>query len=222
MTRRRRQGFTLVEVALFAALGLGLLGMVWELFTSSMTKGSRAEAKLQAVQACQLFALHLERDLENLYEPVHFGHAQEQIRFAQTASETVLEISVFGVASQDQSWDPLPLDRIRYRFEKLSGRIFRQKNSEPVQVLSGRYGSWNLRISPLDQAGVPHREAPALVYSLVGLPHIYPNGKAPDRSEISVLFGGVPRAGASDAQAYPDWNPVPYGRPRPLEPKDLG
>lgn len=215
MTRRR--GFTLVEVAIFSAIGMMLLGVLWTVFGQSARKGGMTEEKLQAVQHAQLLALALERDLAGLYED-----ATHETEFRVAPDHARLAFYRFGPTSAEGEWKPLPLERVVYFFDREQARVFRKVGDGPEQVLHGRFERLAFRLTGAGASGADSPkgllpEGPALVYSGVGLATGASERPESDRrnSERSVLTGGVVRPQAAAASAYPFWNPVDYGPPAP-------
>lgn len=211
---RRRRAFTLVEVVVFSAIGLLVVTGAWSLFRSSMTKGKRTDSKLQGVQAGLLFALQLEKDLDALHEARGKG-----IEFKITKEGADLLFHRYALESAGSTWEPLETRRVLYQFRTETGRIVRTLEGEPARELHGAFERVNFRpVKATPRAGYDGLlpEAPAIVFSAVAIPDEAlarppSERRGPDRT---VVVGGVPRVTASRRNAYPFWNPVPYGPSR--------
>lgn len=206
----RRRGFTLVETLVFGTMAMALLASSWTLFGDAIRRGAATESKLQGVQSALLLSLFLEEDLESLYEPVAFGDLDTRAKVAATGSEAEFLFHRYARESAEGTWEPLEIERVVYRFDAATGTVARQVGDGTPRVFVGRYERFNIRFSNPGQD-----EAPAVVYSIVGIPADAAARDEEDRSRTdrSVLVGGVSRYAVADAAAYPYWNPVPYGPP---------
>lgn len=209
MTRR---GTTLVEVALFAGIGMMVIAMAWSFLSSSMRTGERTDNKLDGVMADLLLAVQLERDLEACV--VHPDVPPPAVQL--TSGGAQLKFYRATGASTRGEWAPLEVTPVTYQFLTEHGRVVRQVGAGPARAQWGSFERVSFRLAPNGVAppidgALP--EAPAIVYSAAGVPEeILKRPEAeregPDRT---VIVGGVALTQAARRQAYPFWNRVPYG-----------
>lgn len=202
---------TLVELMVFAAVGLLVVAAAWSFFRASMRRGDRADKKFEGVQSGLLLSIQLERDLAALYElegndpvpDVRTGGAK--LSFLRYSDEQV-----------ESDWTELEVVPVTYQFRTESGRVLRQVGGEAPEVLPGVFERVNFRVANPEvvEPGKALPEAPAVIYSVTAATREVLE-KPPARrrgSERTVLVGGVSREQRARRSAYPFWNPVPYAR----------
>lgn len=210
----RGRGFTLVEALVFGAIGLAMVIVAWTVFQQSARKGKATDEKLQATQSVLFLSLHLEKDLESLYEdPDHL------MEFTVDPGASRLSFYRFGPVSHEHEWESVPLQKVVYYFDGASGKVHRQVDAEPTKVFVGSFERLNFRLAdPPPSGAVPLTggllaEAPAILISSVGISDEALAWSEDERkpAQRCVMVNAVPRGRVSAFNAYPSWNPVPYG-----------
>lgn len=208
----KRRGATLVELALFAGIGMMVIAMAWSFMSTSLRQGERTDNKLDGVQADLLLAVQLERDLEACV--VHPDVPPPRVELTEGGSE--LHFYRATATGTRERWDPLAVTPVVYQFLVETGRVARKVGDEPPRALWGHFERVSFRLAPNgDEPGIPGAlpEAPAVIYSAAGVPRTLlerpeAEREGPDRT---VIVGGVALTQAARRQAYPFWNRVPYG-----------
>lgn len=205
-----RRGFTMVEAVVFLPIATIVIVLAWTFFQSSARKGKATDVKLQGVQATLLFTLNVERDLDGLYEDqnheVKILDEGRGIQFWRCATP-----------SPEGNWDPLPLEKIEYRFDSLLGKLYRKAGDKPEDSILGCFEAVQFRLEhPLGASGTdtaaPLPHGPAVVFSAVAVPEedIKKPLEERDARHRTTLFSAVPRRWLAGRAGYPFWNPVPY------------
>jgi hypothetical protein len=208
----RRRAVTLVELALFAGIGMMVIAMAWSFLSTSLRQGARTDNKLDGVQADLLLAVQLERDLEACV--VHPDVPPPAIDLTDGGAQ--LRIHRATQTGARERWDPLEVTPVVYQFLVETGRVVRQVGNQAPRALWGHFERVSFRLAPNgEEPGIPGAlpEAPAIVYSAAGVPRTLlerplAEREGPDRT---VIVGGVALTQAARRKAYPFWNRVPYG-----------
>lgn len=208
----RRRGATLVELALFAGIGMMVIAMAWSFLSTSLRQGERTDNKLDGVQADLLLAVQLERDLEACV--VHPEVPAPRVNLTEGGAE--LRIYRATATGAREKWEPLEVTPVVYQYLVETGRVVRKVGAGPPRALWGHFERVSFRLAPNgEEPGIPGAlpEAPAIVYSAAGVPRTLlerplDEREGPDRT---VIVGGVALTQAARRQAYPFWNRVPYG-----------
>ncbi len=211
---RRRLGFSLVEVTVFMAVGVLVMAGAWSFFQSSIRKGKATDVKVESLQADLLFARSLERDLEALYEDPE--HAMDIVR---GPGELRFSFWRYGEESPGDRWDPLPVERVTYRFDASKKRIFRRVGNGREDRLYGLFERMNIRFRNFQaQApGPPAVPSAAVIFSATSTPRetLQKPLEAREEQDRTTLFGAVLREREAVRTAFPWWNPIPYAPARP-------
>lgn len=225
---RRRSGFSLIEVTVFASVGLIVMAGVWAIFNSSIRRGKATDAKVQGLQAVLLLARTIERDMAMLYENQGKapGAAEDIVQYrVEPGVGTTLWLSRYHRdPSRDPgaTWGKLPLQRVRYRFDSATKRVFRAVDGGPEKQLFGLFETVRFRGSQQDLLppyipvpGQPLIPAPAYEFCIVSTPEDVLEMPLEERDEKrprsrTTLVGGVPRERETAQRLYPYWNSIPY------------
>lgn len=203
--RRRAQGTTLVELLVFSGLALLMVLSVWSFFSAFQRGTHRTFSGLDGVAAGIQVSRRLELDLAHLHES-----RRHPPRIRRGPEETILEFTRFGPESPGDEWTSLPLVRIRYRLHHASGVVTRQEGNAAPRELPGRIGALDFQF--LRGRGSPEASlltpAPAVLFTVHGQP-----GDPGQEGGVAplLLLGGRGRERVSSHQAYPSWNPLPFG-----------
>lgn len=213
MSRARRRGFTLVEVAVFMGVGLLVAAAAWSLLRFSMRRGAATDKKLQGVQAELLAAHALDLDLKALYE-------SRAAPLVVAEDGRTLTLFRFTEAGAGEDWQGLALQQVRYRFDPLVHRLTRQVGAGEARAFPGVYESVLFRLAahPPPAPGELLPEGPALIYSIVASSPEVLGRTAAERKvqDRAVVVGGAPRRVLAGRIGFPHWNPVPYGANDPV------
>lgn len=215
MTRRhrapRRRAVSLVEVLIFVPIGLAVIAIAWTFFTGSAKSSKRTDAKAQGIQTNLLLALSLERDLESLYEtpPPSFP-------FQITPEKTAIQFYRCASESPGSNWDPLPLEKITYRFDKKTGRVYRQVEDKTPEALHGYFEQvYFLVNTPRAAEGatdpLPMTSTVDFVAVAISTERFHADvDELKDPFLQTTLVGTIARRWDAGRFAYPFWNPIPY------------
>lgn len=224
----RRRGFSLIEVTVFASVGLIVITGVWAIFNSSIRRGKATDAKVQGLQAVLLLARTIERDMAMLYESqgVAPGAAKDIVQYREEPGVgTTLWLSRYHpdpARNPGSTWGKLPLQRVRYRFNAIYKRVYRSVDGGPERTLFGLFETVRFRGSQQDllppflpTPGEPLIPAPAYEFCIVSTPEDVLDMTLDERDEKrprsrTTLIGGVTREREAAQRLYPYWNNVPY------------
>jgi hypothetical protein len=207
----RRLGTTLVELMVFAGIGMIVISAAWSFFQSSMKRGVSTDKKLEGVQTALLFSIQFERDLRALYE----GERRVPIPVVKTGGAE-LTFYRYTDLRNDSDWSSLEVVPVTYHFLVKTGKVLRQVGEGKPRTLPGDFERVNFRLAeakpPVSGETLP--EAPAIIYSVITTSREVLQRPTEKRkgSDRTVLVGGVSREQRSRREFYPFWNPVPYGR----------
>ena len=127
--RKRNKGFTITEIIIVTGLFSILLAVTIGLYVQGNRRSTRLEARLEALQAAQLLRSHLADDFNAL---IPLAEKRSEIKGASIlALSRVKSNKDCGICgtSLDENFVPIS-ERVVYRFDKKSGRVFR--NDEQV------------------------------------------------------------------------------------------
>jgi hypothetical protein len=224
----RRRGFSLIEVTVFAGVGLIVMAGVWAIFNSSIRRGKATDAKVQGLQAVLLLARTIERDMALLYENqgVAPGAFKDIVQYREEPGVgTTLWLSRYHPdpgRDPGATWGKLPLQRVRYRFDATTKHVFRSVDGGPERALFGLFETVRFRGSQQDLLppyipipGDPLIPSPAYEFCIVSTPEDVLEMTLEERDEKrprsrTTLVGAVPRERETVQRLYPYWNNVPY------------
>lgn len=224
----RRRGYTLVEVSVFAGVGLIVIAGVWSIFNSSLRRGKATDAKVQGLQAVLLLSRSIERDMAMLYENAGKtpGAAKDIVQYQEEPGVgTTIWLSRYHAdpaRDPGATWGALPLQRVRYRFDATTKRVFRAVDAGPERPMFGLFETVRFRGAQQDLLpplvpipGEPLIPGPAYEFCVVSTPEEVLEMSLEERDEKrprsrTTMVGGVPRERESAHRLYPYWNSVPY------------
>lgn len=219
MTRARR-GVTLTELLVFIPIGLTVLGLAWNFFSSGFKKGKATDVKIQSLQQNLVLTLSLERDLDRLYEARDF-------RPKIASDGSALEFYRSADTSPGATWEPLRLQRVFYRFDAFEQKVYRQVDDGGERPFSGRYELVHFRVEnppgptdPPPDPGDPLIPAPSVVITIISVPPLKEGETEADRkaTDRTTLVSAVSRRWLGSRTSYDFWNPIPYVPPSPNPP----
>lgn len=206
---RARRGTTLIEVTVFMAVGIVVLGGAWSFFSSSIRKGKATDVKVESVQANLLLARRLEKDLHRLYEDTN--HLMKTNKVA--GSRFTFEFWRTVETPPGAAWDRLQVEKVTYRFDSTRKRVYRTVGASPEVPLFGHFERFNVRFINYQrpQVGQPLPPTPAVVVSMVSTPKLELRKPLEEREEPArtTLFLTAHREVVASRATYPEWNPLP-------------
>lgn len=200
---RGRQGTTLVEVVLFAAVAGMIATVAWQIFFGSVRTSRATDRVVSGMSANLLASLYLERDLARLHED-----PRRPVRFEVVANrEATLSFHRHADTSPEDRWAPLPVEEVRYRFDSPTKRILRSVGGGAERPLPGLFERMNVRLTPPEVPG----EATRVLVTTVSTPREWLRRPLEERAAHvrSTLPTSTSREDAAARATYDFWNPVP-------------
>ena len=139
---RRRRAFSLVEAMVFGLLALVIFGLIMGVARSITRESARAQLHLKGLQAVLALQDRIELDLRSaifFHNPLTDKDLKLEVD-ADGAGITfhryALDLKEIQPVDRDGRVHPVPVQRVRYAFEKKTGAVSRQLGAAAPEVLA--------------------------------------------------------------------------------------
>jgi hypothetical protein len=210
MTFTRRHGTTLVEVLVFGAIGTMVLASVWGLLVTGLRRGARTQTKVRGVEAALFASARLEADLR----AAAAAHAGHEVQVETRDDGVLLRFARFGEDRPEASWDLLDIQPVAWFWERDTHRLMRKLADGDVEVLPGRFATFEAHALVGDEDAAPTPGAgPLLEYRLLGTSTEWLGSPEERRHRPggTEVRGAVSLTTRLRVYGYPHHSRIPYG-----------
>jgi type II secretory pathway pseudopilin PulG len=133
LSTRKVRAFTLLEVLIMSAVGLGLVAIVYSFFVSSTRDNARSGKKLQSVQTAAIFFDRLQNDISQAF--YLRGRYEPKIITVNSKPQGLSFYRIVSKSFPPDKHNPIEIEKVTYQFAESTSQMC--VNGKPLSI--GRF-----------------------------------------------------------------------------------